>query len=412
MAEQRARIDALLADRPDVSVRVLAEQPAGRRLLVAVGPVAGLGWATWPAAAAAPPPPVVVGERSLDNGLIALVVDPDRGTFSINGMAGFDRLVDSGDHGDTYNWCPPEHDVVVAAPDLVAVSVLEEGPLRGRLLVERRFTWPERTDDATRTRVGAVTVDVRTTIEVRAGEAVVHVHTSFRNPARDHRLRAHFPLPTAASSSRAECAFTTVERGLVAEGGITEAALATYPSRRFVQAGGLTVAHEGLLEYELVDIDGAGAATLALTLLRATGMLSRVDLALRPLPAGPPLPLEGPQMLGPVEARYSLSVDPSVDPYALVDAAFLPLLPARAEGGGDRPASGSALEIEGAEVSAVQRVGGALEVRLWNPSADEREVRIEGRRGWLVDLRGRPLATLDGSFPLRGWGIATVRLRP
>jgi hypothetical protein len=55
-------------------------------------------------------------------------------------------------------------------------------------------------------------------------------------------------------------------------------------------------------------------------------------------------------------------------------------------------------------------VSGALEVRVWNPSADERDVRIEGRRGWLVDLRGRPLSTFDGLFRLRGWGIATVRL--
>jgi len=43
------------------------------------------------------------------------------------------------------------------------------------------------------------------------------------------------------------CAYSVVERGLVAEGGPSEVALPTFPSRRFVTAGGLTVVHEGLL---------------------------------------------------------------------------------------------------------------------------------------------------------------------
>ena len=87
-------------------------------------------------------------------------------------------------------------------------------------------------------------------------------------------------------------------RGLDAEGGPTERAWRTFPSRRFVRAGGLTVAHEGLLEYELVDIDDGRSHRLALTLLRCTGMLSQGPMTTRPLPAGPASPLEGPQMQG------------------------------------------------------------------------------------------------------------------
>ena len=101
-----------------------------------------------------------------------------------------------------------------------------------------------------------------------------------------------------------------VRRGLEAEGRPDEFGLPTFPSRRFVSAGGLTVAHEGLLEYELVDIDGGGdghrAHALALTLLRSTGMLSRLGMAYRPLPAGPLTPVEGLQLQGrPIEARYA-----------------------------------------------------------------------------------------------------------
>jgi hypothetical protein len=66
--------------------------------------------------------------------------------------------------------------------------------------------------------------------------------------------------------------------------------------------------------------------------------------------------------------------------------------------------------VHGAEVSAVVRRGGGLEVRVFNPSDHETDVSIDGRTGWLVDLRGQPQEPFDGSFPLRPWGIATARL--
>ncbi len=249
-----------------------------------------------------------------------------------------------------------------------------------------------------------------TVLELHAGERLVRVHTTFDNPCRDHRLRAHFPLPAPAATSRAECAFAVVERGLEAEGGPTEAPLPTFPSRRFVQAGGLTVVHEGLLEYELVDIARGRARELALTLLRATGMLSRVEMTTRPLPAGPPDRLEGPQLQGRVEARYAIQVG-EADPYALVDDAFLPLLVADADGGGARPAEGSVLDIAGAEVSALRRAaGGRLELRVFNPTPEPTTVTVAGRSGWLVDLRGRPLQPFGGRFDLGPWRIATALL--
>ena len=395
---------------PDADVRVRIVQPPSRRVLVRVAGVPGYGWA--PAVPAGDQVAPVRAEEAgvLDNGLVRIEVDGRDGTFSIDGRPGFDRLVDGGDAGDTYNWSPPDSDTVVDRPDVVAIEVQERGPLRGRLVVRRRFTWPERFDEARHARAGVVAVEVATVLEVRAGERLVRVHTTFDNRCRDHRLRAHFPLPERAATSRAECAFAVVERGLVAEGGPTEVALPTFPSRRFVQAGGLTVVHEGLLEYELVDIDGdGGAGTLALTLLRATGMLSRVEMATRPLPAGPPDRLEGPQLQGRVEARYALQVG-DADPYALVDDVFLPLLVVDAARGGHLPATGAALTVEGAEVSALQRVAGGIEARVFNPSPAPTTVHVDGHSGWLVDLRGQPLQPFDGSFELGPWAFATARL--
>ncbi|HEX2701494.1 MAG TPA: glycoside hydrolase family 38 C-terminal domain-containing protein [Acidimicrobiales bacterium] len=395
--------------RPDTDVRVRILQPPSRRVLARVDDVPGYGWAAW--APGRPPagPVRAEGATTLANGLVRVDVDPADGTFSLDGLAGFDRLVDSGDHGDTYNWSPPENDVVVDRPEAVAVELVEGGPVRGRLRIVRTFTWPERIDDATRSRTGARTVAVTTVVEVRADERLVRVHTTFDNPCRDHRLRVQFPLPQRSTCSRAECAFAVVERGLEAEGGPTEVPLPTFPSRRFVQAGGLTVVHEGLLEYELVGVEEGTAGALALTLLRATGMLSRVEMLTRPLPAGPPDRLEGPQMLGPVEARYAVHVGEG-DPYALADDAFLPLLVVDAAGGGHRPPTGTGLAVEGAEVSAVRRVGGTLEVRVFNPTASPTTMHVDGRSGWVVDLRGRPLAPFDGSVQLDPWAFATLHL--
>jgi alpha-mannosidase len=311
--------------------------------------------------------------------------------------------VDGGDEGDTYNYSPPAHDREVDQPDKVDIQLIQHGPVRGCLRVTRTYRWPERVQD--RERIGEQTVAVVSDIELRVGESFVRVTTTLDNRSRDHRLRALFPLPETADRSYAECAFAVVERGLTAEGGPQEYGLPTRPARRFVSAGGLTVLHDGVLEYEVVD----GGQALAVTLLRATGMLSRNHPAYRPNSAGPALPVEGPQLLGMVSLRYAVHVG-SADPYVMADQAWLPLEVAQSAGGGSKPQRGSELSVSGAEVSSLRRVAGRLELRVYNPTNEEATVVVEGHSGWLVDLRGRPLEPFDGSFQLRPWGIATARL--
>jgi hypothetical protein len=223
-------------------------------------------------------------------------------------------------------------------------------------------------------------------------------------------------LPEPARTSSAECAFAVVERGLTAEGRTDEFGLPTAPARRFVSAGGLTVVHDGVCEYELIDIAptplGDGASTLALTVLRSTGMLSRLGMTYRPFPAGPLTPVEGLQLTGRrVLLRYALAIGVE-DPYALADDILLPLEIVDSPGGGSRPTTGSELSISGAEVSAVRREGGVRELRLFNPHPDASIVTIDGQSGWLVDLRGYPMQRFEGSFELRPFGISTLRIDP
>jgi mannosylglycerate hydrolase len=400
------RMAELAAADPARRVTMSLADVARRRVLVHVADVPGLGWAPVDPSAAAP---VTVTGHRLDNRLVSVEVDPILGTFALDGHPGLGRLVDDGDAGDTYNYNPPDHDTVVEGPEQLEAVVAERGPLRALVRLDATYRWPRRVDDRTSCRAGEEIVPVSTTVELRAGERFVRLTTTLDNRCEDHRLRAWFPLPERAPRSTAECAFTTVDRVLTAEGGPTEVALPTFPSRRFVQAGSLTVVHEGVLEYELVDVVDGTAGALALTLLRASRYLSRGPMSLRPMPAGPVMELAGSQVQGRHTLRYAVAIGVT-DPFALAEDAFVDLRVASGAALGDRPDRHQALNVSGLPVSSVRRRQGRLEVRAFNPAAEDAVFVVEGRRGWTVDLRGNRLRVFDGTVVVRPHGIVTVAL--
>ena len=397
-----------------------------RRVLFDTGAIDGFGWCCFSARDEEPPAGTV---RALENEHLRVEVNPADGTYSIASLTsalrveGLGRLVDGGDGGDTYNYSPPETDLFVDRPDTVQLTTLENGPVRARVAIDAEYSLPASAEgDAracTRRSPTTVTVPIRTVIEVRSGEAFVRVAHEIDNRARDHRLRAHFPLPATVTGSDAECAFAVVHRGLTAEGGVHEYGLPTFPSRRFVDASngdaGLAVLHDGLLEYEIVEEGRA----LALTLLRAVGYLSRTEPQLRPNPAGPADPLEGPQLQGTQRAEYAVLLHPgdwrAADCFGAADAFGVPFERTRVRASnGAVPATGNALRVEGAEVSAVLRVPGGLIVRVFRTEPGTGPVTIQHdgtpARGFAVDLRGRPVAAFDGEAELHEWQLATFHL--
>ena len=303
----------------------------------------------------------------------------------------------------------------MSSPSDVSVSIEEQHAARSRLRIQTIYRVPAGVDAGSIDRIGETDLTVVTRLEVRTGERFVRVEIEVDNTADDHRLRWHLPLTEPATHSRAECAFTVVERVLVAEGGPTERAMSTFPSRRFVQAGGVTVAHEGLTEYELVDIADDRAHEMAFTVIRATGYLSRGPMTYRPLPAGPIVRLNGSQMRSCHSFRAAVSVDSTINPYDLVDDAFTPLLVAHADDIGVRPARGSALTLAGAPVSSVRRRPDGLEVRVFNPSDESATVTMSiessAVSGVLVDLSGQPSGEFEGAVTLAPHRIVTVRTR-
>lgn len=367
------------------------------------------------------------GVPTLDNGLLQIAIDPATGTFAVTAgdlhLTGLQRLVDGGDGGDTYNYSPPAVDRVVDRPEAVVVTALDAGPLRARLRVEADYTVPrcaEGNERSCNARSQATApLRVVSTLEVRAGEPFLRVRVTVHNEARDHRLRAHFPLPARVSGSHAGCAFAVTTRSLTAEGGPHEEGIPTFPARGFVDCSdgrvGLAILHDGVIEYEVVE-DGT---ELALTLLRATGFLSRREPSLRPNPAGPQVPVEGPQMLGHTTIEYVLLPHhrgwheagvPSLAHQVFTPLEAMLVQPVTTR---ERPASASLLQVEGAHVSALVRDDRSrLIARIVNLSPEPRRVKIRRRaspaRGHRTDLLGKPDQAFHGDIDLLAFEIATL----
>jgi alpha-mannosidase len=251
-------------------------------------------------------------------------------------------FVDESDVGDLYNFCPVKGGVQI------------------------RFA------------ANADGLDVRVSATRRNGEPFARLDLEIDNRRPDHRLRLHVPLATAGRESIAASPFELVRRPLVGEGSELEAASPTWPARGFVLAGGVAVLSEGVIEYEVLERE------LAVTLLRCVGTISRASLTTRPEAAGPDIATPEAQMIGLTTLR--LGILPRAEPVDLVPAwerFALPLLTARAVGGGTLAATGTLLDVRGTALSSVRRRDGEVEVTVWNPSTETVHAHVAGEA---VDL--------------------------
>jgi mannosylglycerate hydrolase len=430
----RGEVTAALLAAPGESWRARIVARA-RRTLTASVPVPALGWtAVRPVEGVAPVDDGVRmarDGRTMTNGLLAVSVDDD-GTLRLEtpggvASAGVGRIADGGDYGDSYNYGPPASDRLVEVPTTMEVAPDLLGPIRGRLRIARTYDWPlgVRPDGSARTEE-AVSTEVVTEVELRAGEPFVRVAVSFENRADDHRVRFHLPLPRATEHSSAEGQFAVVQRGAEPEGGYHEEPLATFPAHGWVDAGGMAVLLDHLAEYEVMR----AGRELAITVLRSTGLISRNDNPYRQDPAGPQIAIPNAQMRGPWRMTFGLF--PHAGEWleggvpAAAEAYRHPLL--TAPGGGLDPTAwppagagddGLALEGPDVQLTALRRRDGEwLEARLVNLAPDAREATL---RGGLLEAReanlrgesGGPIEVRDGAvrLTLGPAEIRTVQLR-
>jgi len=340
------------------------------------------------AAAAAP------RSGAIENEFLRVEASAEDGTLTVldkrsgRTYAGLNRFVDGGDRGDEYNYCPPETDTIVDRPSSPPrIRVETPAPGVRRIAIEMTYALPAGLAKDRAARSASTTSErIESTVTLTEGVPRVDVRTVVYNAAEDHRLRVHFPSGVQTVVSKADQHFGVIERPIALpewdRATWMEQPLGTYPQKAFVSvddgAFGLTVGNHGLPEYEVLD--GRDGATIAITLLRCVGWLSRSDISTRRGGAGPELRTPGAQLHGRNTLEYSII--PHAGSWAAAGAHVLAvqaLRPMRARwnrhGLGRAPAQDQLLRVESPAfaVSAIKRAedGRGVIVRVYNTLDDE-----------------------------------------
>ena len=255
--------------------------------------------------------------RSISAGDVEVTATDD-GTLDLRLGArryrGLAALEDVGDRGDSYDF--DRVNGGDARPVSIEVERRRHASGIQELEIRRTLRVPECLDPGRESRSAAlVELPVVTVARLVPGVRRVELVVRARNTAGDHRLRLLFPTGAPVERFRAATTFDATERstGRPEDGRWRHPAPETFIHQGWVMANDLTVAAPGLPEAQ-VRSDG----TIAITLLRSVGWLSREDLRSRPGHAGPALPTPGAQCPGAIEARLALL--PGDDPRAAADA--------------------------------------------------------------------------------------------
>lgn len=185
---------------------------------------------------------------------------------------------DSGDTANVYVHLKPEQNKTVYSTGCAAqIALLYDTALGCAYEVKLTLRIPDGADSGARS---AYDVDLPVTMILTLGKGDRHLgaKVTVDNRAKNHRLRLLFPTGLAdARVSRAGQPFDVVERSVHEEEnipGLFEQPYPTHPMQDICdvtgERGGLTVAAEGIYEYECTD---NGDRALALTMLRANGKI-------------------------------------------------------------------------------------------------------------------------------------------
>jgi alpha-mannosidase len=344
--------------------------------------------------------PVETGR--IQNEFFEIVADRDNGTLTVTDkrtgmvLTGLNQFVDGGDRGDEYNYCQPENDRLVSAPiKPPALRLVEKSAARQTLEIAQIYHVPAGlTDGRTARSDRMIALPISTRISLSPKVPRIDFVTTVNNHATDHRLRACFPTPIATNVSHAEGHFDVLTRPLDLPRNTQdwpEQPVPTQHQRTFVDVSngqiGLLIANKGLPEYEVVSNENG--VTVALTLLRCVGWLSRNDMHCRHGHAGPELPTPGAQCIGTHTFEYALVPHSGgwESAYTQAHAFNAPLRAiATAPSAGPLPLELGFVRSSppGFVITAVKRAeaGSGLIVRGWNSNGSTCKVTLEVNLPW------------------------------
>jgi mannosylglycerate hydrolase len=290
------------------------------RIAFLAGEVPGSGWRSYwlrTPHQATQPAPEILPEPQIENELLRVRVDPTDGTLTLldrrssHTYTDLHRFSDGGDCGDEYNYAPPAQDELVTRPRVESLRAIRDS-LGEHLEISLLLHIPAglstdrqgRSDDI-------LPLEINSRISLAPGLPRLDFRTWVNNPARDHRLRVHFPVSYRAPKMACDSHFTVVERPLElpeADASWIEAPRPEVPQLAFadlsIPGQGLMLANRGLPEIAAISLESG--SELALTLLRCVGWLSRDDFQTRRGHAGPMLATPGAQQIGQHQFDYAL----------------------------------------------------------------------------------------------------------
>ena len=444
LSRKGLQVMAALAD-PTLKRFIVRAYSRTAHLEFVAGDVPGYGYCTFwvrpapraPRSAAPLPLPEEAAAFCMENEFLTVAVDRVSGTLTVTDrrsgatFPGLNRFVDGGDCGDEYNYCPPaEDEAIVALPTAIRIGHTGAGQS-----LEILYEMPVPlglSDDRRRRSAEKAVMRIRTIATLRPGVPRLDIATEVDNPAGDHRLRVHFPVPLAVDAADHDGHFQVVRRPLglpTFDASWVEQPRPEVPQRAFTDVSdgriGLMLANRGLPEVEVRRTDGG--CEIILTLLRCVGWLSRADFPTRRGHAGPALATPRAQEIGPHRFEYAVIPHTGGWENACREAyAFHAPLRAQVTGlhPGPLPGAGALLQVEpaGFVLSAVKAAedGEGIIVRGYNITAGPLQVTLRPfqrfARAWRARLDEREEEELpigpDGSVALavRGHEVVTVRL--
>ncbi|MGE5560382.1 MAG: alpha-mannosidase [Chloroflexota bacterium] len=448
-------VAALLEDKEIKQFQVRAIAAAETTLIFRADDLPAHGWSLYrleQASGGAPAGVLQASPEGLENDFYRVGVNPDGSLTVLDKETGViypavNQFVDGGDRGDEYTYCPPDKDQLIAEPQppkrlgvlagKLQGRVVEAGPVRATIELSLEFRVPASlaADRSARSK-DTVTIPITTRVSLIRGLKRVDFNTTVDNTARDHRLRVQFTAPYRIDGMSVETQYGVIHRDLDLAAGDDwpELPTGTAPVKTFVTISdghsGLTVINRGLPEHEAIA--GDNDATIALTLIRAVGWLSREDLKTRPAGhAGPGLETPEAQCLGTHSFDYALTSHRGGWNEAMVwrtahdfnqPVAVQPV----AAHAGALPASGSfvAIDGDGIVLAAVKPAddGDGIIVRVYNttpracsgsltffrPLADAVPVDLLERA---VDMNVERVGASGIKLALSAWRIASYRCR-
>ncbi len=341
------------------------------------------------------------------------------------------RYIDGGDAGDVFNYSPPKKDLIVQASLANKVDV-ETGPTFSRLHMLHRMRIAPSLDQQRHRKRGLRLLEIHTTATFYEHVPGLYFRASYTNTAEDHRLRVHLRSGVLADTMAADSAFGLQKRLAHLDG-------PRLPMKRYVEgisneqplhslmavgtaSDGMVLLTRGLHAAEAIREQGQ--TTLALTLLRAIGWLSRSDLRTRLGAVAPEVPVPDAQCLRALKAEFALAEYPESDSALMrMGQSYTAPLQAYQYAEMPEPASRSYLTVEGDAVLTSLKppqTGEGWVARLLNPSEQEVTVYLspanQPQRALLLNLAEKPQAEFEMGeggrikVTLKPYQIATVRL--